>query len=120
MVTRRGWLASAFSLLAAGARADAGGLLGVRELSLRSPGPFAQKCLLLRPLRTPDARALPLVVLFHGLGETSSEALGIRAWFDRYGLPDAYARLRSPPVHRTLPRERYLTDQRLIELHGET
>jgi predicted esterase len=67
----------------------------------------------------PETTALPLLVLFHGLGETGSEALGIRAWFDRYGLPEAYARLSSPPVERTLMRERYLTDERLLELNRE-
>jgi len=38
------------------------------------------------------------VVLLHGLGETGSEAAGIRAWVDRYGLTDAYARLRHAPI----------------------
>lgn len=119
MVTRRCWLASALSLLAAGARAGQAEPLSVRELALPNHGRFGQKCLLLWPARAPLNRALPLLVLFHGLGETGSEALGIRAWFDRYGLPSAYARLSSPPVERTLGRERYLTDERLLELNRE-
>ncbi|HYP99741.1 MAG TPA: alpha/beta hydrolase-fold protein [Polyangiaceae bacterium] len=119
MITRRWWLTSALSLLAAGARAAEAGALSARELTLSNPGKFGQKCLLLRPTRVPDSEPLPLLVLFHGLGETGSEALGIRAWYDRYGLPDAYARLSSPPVQRTLSRERYLTDERLVELNHE-
>lgn len=119
MITRRSWLASALSLLTASARAAETNVLSQRELALPKPGKFGQKCLLLRPARVPDTLSLPLVVLFHGLGETGNEALGIRAWYDRYGLPDAYARLSTPPVQRTLVRERYLTDPRLFELNRE-
>ena len=119
MFTRRRWLAAAFSLLARPARAGDAAPLLVRELALPNPGRFGRKCLLLRPTRVAETEALPLVVLFHGLGETGSEALGIRAWFDRYGLPQAYARLSSPPVERILARERYLTDARLQELNQE-
>jgi pimeloyl-ACP methyl ester carboxylesterase len=119
MFTRRRWLASALSLLARPARAGEAGPLIATELLLPNPGRFGQKCLLLRPARVPETEALPLLVLFHGLGETGSEALGIRAWHDRYGLPEAYARLSSPPVERSLPRERYLTDARLLELNRD-
>ncbi len=119
MFTRRRWLASGLSLLARSARAGEVAPLTMSELALPNAGKFGRKCLLLRPARVPESEALPLLVLFHGLGETSSEALGIRAWYDRYGLPQAYARLSSPPVERTLPRERYLTDARLLELNRE-
>jgi len=119
MVTRRRWLAAVFSLLARPARSGEVGPLIASEFSVPNAGRFGQKCLLLRPARAPATTELPLVVLFHGLGETGSEALGIRAWYDRYGLPQAYARLSSPPVERTLPRERYLTDARLLELNRE-
>ncbi|HET7539644.1 MAG TPA: alpha/beta hydrolase-fold protein [Polyangiaceae bacterium] len=119
MFTRRGWLASTLSLFASGAGASEAEPLILRELLLPKPGKFGQKCVLLRPARVPASEPLPLVVLFHGLGETGSEALGIRAWYDRYGLPQAYARLSSPPVERTLQRERYLTDGRLFELNRE-
>ena len=120
MFTRRRWLASALSLLArpaCGSRRISPDRAA--KLSIPNPGKFGQKCLLLRPARVPQSEALPLLVLFHGLGETDSEALGIRAWYDRYGLPQAYARLSAPPVERTLPRERYLTDERLLELNRE-
>ena len=85
-------------------------VLDVSELEVPKPGPFGRKCLVLRPSQVPADVPLPLVVLLHGLGETGSETLSIRAWYDRYGLPEAYARLLSPPVLRTLPRERYLSD----------
>jgi len=119
LVTNRGWLASALSLLAASGSGAQSAPLGVRELALPNPGRFGRKCLLLRPTRADETEPLPLLVLFHGLAETSRESLGIRAWFDRYGLPEAYARLSAPPVERTLPRERYLTDERLLELNQE-
>jgi hypothetical protein len=119
MLTRRHWLGSALSLFASAARASDDAPLVGRALVLSKPGRFGQKCLLLRPARVAESEALPLLVLFHGLGETGSEALGIRAWYDLYGLPQAYARLSSPPVERTLPRERYLTDARLLELNRE-
>jgi hypothetical protein len=49
-------------------------------------------------------RGLPLVVLLHGLGETSDEGLGARAWIDRYGLSSSVARLMSEgdPPYRGL------------------
>jgi hypothetical protein len=119
MFTRRRWLASLLSLVPRPARADAGAVLIAREVSVANPGKFGKKCLLLRPAHVPETDPLPLLVLFHGLGETGTEALGIRAWHDRYGLPQAYARLSAPPVGRTLVRERYLTDARLLELNRE-
>ena len=119
MLTRRALLSLAVALSTGRAGAAEVGPLNAREIALPTPGKFGQRCLLLRPARVPDSVALPVVVLFHGLAETSSETLGIRAWFDRYGLPQAYARLTAPPVLRTLPRERYLSDARLLEINEE-
>jgi predicted esterase len=51
-----------------------------------------------------------VLVLLHGLGETASEALGLLAWSDRYGLESAWQRLSRPPLARTLKQARYLTD----------
>jgi enterochelin esterase-like enzyme len=121
MLNRRQWLAltATFAASRAGAQDPAQASLSARELTLAHAGQFGQKCLLLRPRRVPDQVALPLVVLFHGLGETGNEALGIHAWNDRYGLPEAYARLSAPPVLRTLPHQRYLSDARLEQLNQE-
>ncbi len=118
MLTRRHWLSLALALAAKRAGA-AEPMLAARQLTLTNAGRFGQKCLLLRPTRVPESVALPLLVLFHGLGETESEALGIHAWFDRYGLPQAYQRLCAPPVLRTLPQQRYLSDERLQEINQE-
>jgi poly(3-hydroxybutyrate) depolymerase len=77
---------------------------------------LARRCQLLVPKQ---GKARRLLVLLHGLGETKSEALGIRAWTDRYGLCDADERLRRPPVKRILTDATYLTDARLAELGSE-
>jgi len=117
--TRRRWLGLALSLAAGSARAEGGGALQAREVAVPNAGRFGRKCLVLRPAHVPESEPLPLLVLLHGLGETGSEALGIHAWYDRYGLPQAYARLSAPPIVRTLPHERYLSDARLAELNRE-
>jgi enterochelin esterase-like enzyme len=110
----------ALAVLAATRRASAeAALLSALEVPVTGAGKFGKKCLLLRPARAPTAQPLPLLVLFHGLGETDSESLGIHAWRDRYGLPEAYARLVAPPVERTLPNKRYLSDARLEQINRE-
>jgi enterochelin esterase-like enzyme len=93
--------------------------LAARELGLPDAGRFGKRCLVLRPTRVAPSAPLPLLLLFHGLGETESEALGIHAWQERYGLPEAYARLTAPPVARTLPNKRYLSDDRLAAINAE-
>jgi hypothetical protein len=116
MLSRRQCLALAAFLATRPAQAQTS-LLTVRELTVAGAGRFGKKCLLLRPTRVKEDTPLPLLTLFHGLGETNSETLGIHAWHDRYGLPEAYARLVAPPVERTLPNKRYLSDARLAEIN---
>jgi hypothetical protein len=99
-----------------GVRAEAPADLEEHELEV--PGePLARRCLVLLPRAEP--RPGRLLVLFHGLGETSSEALGIRAFADRYGLVQADRRLRRPPVGRTLKDAVFLTDERIAALNAE-
>jgi hypothetical protein len=76
---------------------------------------LARRCLLLVPSAPEATRRV--VVLFHGLAETSSESIGIRAWADRYGLVAAASRLQNPPVTRTMTMPVLLTDARLAELN---
>jgi predicted esterase len=59
---------------------------------------------------------VPLLVLFHGLGETGDKATGAFAWVERYGLGTSYARLRRPPIARTSRRTDLLPDDRLASL----
>src|SRR6185369_3708072 len=87
---------------------------GERELEV--PGEkLARRCLLLVPSAPEATRRV--VVLFHGLAETSSEAVGVRAWADRYGLVAAAGRLSNPPVGRTVTQPVLLPDARLSELN---
>ncbi len=79
---------------------------------------FGRRCFAFLPKRA-GGKKLRALVLFHGLGETESEALGIRAYSERYGLLDAYARLLAPPVTRTMPARDYLREQRIAELNQE-
>lgn len=65
----------------------------------------------------PDQR-LPLVVLLHGLGETSDERLGAYAWLEKYGLGSAWQRMKRAPVARTSTRGEW-TDARLAEVNAE-
>lgn len=58
----------------------------------------------------------PVLVLLHGLGETGDEQLGLHAWSGRYGLLDADARLRAPPV--TSRRGPYLPSARLAQINA--
>ena len=44
------------------------------------------------------AAPVPLVVLLHGLAETSDEHAGSRAWVDRYGLTTSIGRLHHAPL----------------------
>jgi len=86
--------------------------------TLEIPGEkLARRCRLLVPRDGSKPRRL--LVLLHGLGETKSEALGIGAWSERYGLCEAHARLCRPPVRRLLDDAVYLTDARLDELARE-
>ncbi len=118
MLSRRAWLALVATAATRTARADAPHLVP-REIEVPGAGGFGKKCLVLRPSRVDENTTLPLLILFHGLGETVSESLGIHAWADKYGLLDAYARLAAPPVVRTLPNKRYLSDDRLKEINDQ-
>ncbi|HEY6560748.1 MAG TPA: alpha/beta hydrolase-fold protein [Polyangiaceae bacterium] len=89
------------------------------ELELPGDPKLARRALLLRPRVAPEATAQRVLVLLHGLGETRSEALGLIAWSKLYGLASTYERLASPPLTRTLPKARYLTDARLAELNRD-
>jgi enterochelin esterase-like enzyme len=120
-VRRRTFFKLAGTLVAAPAAATVpqSADLHEHELHLEGEPALARRALLLVPRKPARAGKLPLLVLLHGLGETGNEALGLRAWADRYGLIRAYERLCHPPLARTLPTQPYLSDERLRELNGE-
>jgi enterochelin esterase-like enzyme len=77
---------------------------------------FGKRMVMLVPRHGGEAK-LPLAVLLHGYGESKDERAGVWAWVERYGLADAYRRLREPPVLPVLPKLAYWTDARLVELN---
>ena len=117
---RRILLAAALLGLGAPGRALAADSVNeLEEHEIDVPGErLASRCLVLVPRGAPVA-GRRLLVLCHGLGETSSEGLGIRAFADRYGLLRSFERLRAPPVARVLKDVKFLTDGRLAELNAE-
>jgi predicted esterase len=70
----------------------------VLDLKLEGVRDLARRATVLVPRDLPAGARVPLLVLLHGLGETTSEAAGVRAWIDRYGLLRCHARLAHPPV----------------------
>ncbi len=88
------------------------------DLMLDGERQLARRALLLVPKNVKPGVPLRLVVLLHGLGETGNEELGIHAWGDRYGLVTSYDRLVAPPLARTMPKLRYLTDDYLATLNA--
>src|SRR5439155_5377393 len=91
--------------------------LEMKELDLGGTSRAPHRARVFVPkVRRADER-FPLLVLLHGLAETESEALGVRAWGDRYGLLSADRRLRHPPVVRERP-GRYLPEERLARINA--
>ncbi|HEY8086509.1 MAG TPA: alpha/beta hydrolase-fold protein [Polyangiaceae bacterium] len=74
--------------------------LDVREV--RVEGPQSRLFVLATPRHLERFERVPLVVLLHGLGETSDERAGAWAWLERYGLGTSYDRLRSAGTMRGL------------------
>ena len=112
---------SPFTLASARAdvpRAGLGEDLEVRDL--RVEGDLSRRFTLCIPKHLAKHERVPLLVLLHGLGETSDERLGAFAWIERYGLCTAYDRLRRSPLARSSTRARAdLTDARIAELGAE-
>ena len=103
-------------------RAAAGGgfdadddLRNLRLLDLSEGG---RRFVLVVPRYLEPAQKLPLVVLLHGLGETTNERLGAYAWVEKYGLGSAWQRLKRAPIERTSKRGEW-SDARLAEVNAE-
>ncbi len=89
----------------------------VREVELPTAPPRLGKTLVVLPrdARAPDS--LPLLVLLHGLGETSAPRLGLRAWLEPYGLGTAWQRLQKGGVRQE--QYDYWTASELDELNAD-
>jgi hypothetical protein len=70
----------------------------VIDLKVDGARDLARRATVLVPRDIPPSARVPLLVLLHGLGETTNEEAGVRAWIDRYGLVTSHTRLAHPPV----------------------
>lgn len=88
--------------------------LTLTELSLPGDAAFG-RVLLATPPQLPTQPEL--LILLHGLGETTEQGMGARAFAERYGLLSAVARLTHPPLVRTYAEHDYFGEGRLDELN---
>jgi len=88
------------------------------DWKLEGSADLSKRAIVLVPRDVPAGTRIAQLVLLHGLGETSDETLGARAWIDRYGLLTSHARLSRPPV---LPesKRRDLTSEHAAEINDE-
>ncbi len=89
--------------------------LSLSELVLRGDPAFG-RALLAVPRQLP--KNPELLVLLHGLGETTDQTVGARAFAERYGLLTAVARLTHPPLALIDPQHDYFGPGRLSELNA--
>jgi poly(3-hydroxybutyrate) depolymerase len=118
---RRQTLAAlALGLSARSARAEAELDLSedLRNLRLLDLSEDGRRFVLVVPKYLAPGQKLPVVVLLHGLGETTNERAGAYAWVERYGLGSAWQRLKRAPIERTSTRGEW-TDARLAAVNEE-
>ena len=118
---RRQLLAAlAAGLAARSAGADEAGELteDLRNLRLLDLSEGGRRFVLVVPKYLEPGQKLPLAVLLHGLGETGNERLGAYAWVEKYGLGNAWQRLKRAPIERTSKRGEW-SDARLAEVNTE-
>jgi hypothetical protein len=89
----------------------------VLDLTVEGDKKLAQRFTLFIPNHLAKEERAPLLVLLHGLGETSAPDMGVFAWVERYGLASAYGRLRRPPLARTSRDATLLPDATLAALN---
>jgi pimeloyl-ACP methyl ester carboxylesterase len=90
----------------------------LRNLALLDLTEDGRRFVVVTPKYLEPGRKLPLVVLLHGLGETTNERLGAYAWVEKYGLGSAWQRLKRAPIERASTRGEW-TDARLAEVNAE-
>ena len=112
--------AMAGALVVRRARADEPPEFGedLRNLRLIDGTEAGRRFVLITPKYLSPGQNLPLVILLHGLGETTDERLGAYAWLEKYGLGNAWQRLKRAPLQRTSTRGEW-TDERLAEVNAE-
>jgi iron(III)-salmochelin esterase len=68
------------------------------DLTLQGSSDLSRRALVLVPNGLAPGARVPVLVLLHGLGETTNETAGVHAWVERYGLLTSCARLAHPPI----------------------
>lgn len=90
--------------------------LSLFELSLAGDSAFG-RALMAVPRQLPENPEL--LLLLHGLGETTEQTMGSRAFAERYGLLTAVARLTHPPLALVDAKHDYFGEGRLAELNAQ-
>lgn len=85
------------------------------ELALSGDKAFGRALLFVPRVLPPQPE---LLVLLHGLGETTEQAIGSRAFAERYGLLTSVARLTHPPLALQDAQHDYFGVGRLAELNA--
>jgi len=89
--------------------------LDIQEILLRGDAAFGRALLLVpRQLSANPG----MLMLLHGLGETTDQQTGARAYAERYGLLSAVARLTHPPLAPLEAKADYFGPGRLAELNA--
>lgn len=118
---RRALLAAAATLTAAlparhgAAKALESAELSLTELNLHGDPAFGRALLAVPRALPPEPE---LLVLLHGLGETTDSEIGARAFAERYGLLTAVSRLLHPPLVPLDPKHDYFGDGRVAEINA--
>lgn len=118
---RRALLAGAAALAAGlkprlgAAKALESAELSLTELQLAGDAAFGRALLAVPRALPPEPE---LLVLLHGLGETTEQTLGAHAFAERYGLLTAVSRLSHPPLALLDPKHDYFGEGRLDELNA--
>lgn len=90
-------------------------LRNLRLLDVREGG---RRATIVTPRYINPGVKLPVCVFLHGLGETGDERAGAYAFVERYGLAEAWQRMKRAPIERTSKRGEW-TDARLAEVNAE-
>jgi poly(3-hydroxybutyrate) depolymerase len=99
---RRRLLAVAASLSAsARATPSASERFDIKDLRLDGAADLSRRAWVVVPRNVDGKKPVRVLVLWHGLGETTNERAGVGAWVERYGLLTSYDRLARPPVTAT-------------------
>jgi len=97
--------------------ATTGGALEWKEIALDGDEPWARRALVAYPRDSAAGQTHAGLLLFHGRGETSSEAAALQAWRTSYGLERSDARLRRPPIALSSAERRYILPEQLDRIH---